>query len=59
MTNNKTSHCSNMISIASHPKMGDIFWFWRMEVVSAYMVSVLLYNSMSHLCATIAASGTD
>ena len=52
----KTDHCSNVIFVASHPKMGANFWSWRREAVLVYVVSMLLSNAMYHCITTSAAS---
>ena len=45
-----------MLTVASHPMMGETFCLWRMVEVLANAVKVLESKALSHLLATSVAS---
>ena len=51
----KTSHCSRIFTDASEPNIGANIWRWRREVVSVYVVRMLLSNDVSHRLITSSA----
>ena len=56
ITANNTTHCSNILVLDSHPIMGLIGWCFIWEAMLAYMLSVIILNTVSQLHATKAIS---